>query len=210
MKGVLDKELTLCLNSHWQPIDTKIVRDAIVGLCPGQNGHATQKALRIEYFEDRDGNIDFDDIILMEPLSWDEWIELPVRKHHLSISTSRRQIRVPTVVIAHNCDKMPVKRFKPSTHEIWRRDGNQCQYTGKILPKKDLNVDHIYPVHLGGKSTFENMVLCDKEINCKKGHKTLEEAGLKLIRKPVAPNPVPAWSMIKEARHHDWNNFLLK
>lgn len=208
MKGIAEQELTLCLNSQWQPIGVKRVKDAIIGLCPGQAGDSSLKALRIEYFEDKNGNIDFDDIILMEPLSWDEWVELPVREFHLSISTSKQKIRVPTVVVA-NFGKMPVKKFRPTIGEIWRRDKNQCQYTGKYLPKKDLNVDHIISRKNGGKDTFENMVLASKTINSKKGHLSLEEAGLRLIRKPSCPLPVPVWSLIKEAKHRDWKQFLI-
>jgi len=52
------------------------------------------------------------------------------------------------------------------------------------------------------------MVLCHKDINSKKGNKTPEEAGLKLIRKPKAMAPVLATDLIEFKNHIDWSVFI--
>lgn len=210
MKGIEDQELTLCLNASWEVIGTRTIKETIIGMCSSPNGCSSLKALRIEYFEDKYGNIDFEETILMEPLSFEEWIELPVREHHLSIGTVNRRIRAPTVAIAVGFNKIIMKKFRPTTGEIWRRDDGICQYTGKKVTKKTGNIDHLISKKNGGKDTFENMVVACKEINTVKGPKNLEETSLKLIRKPSTPNPVPVWSLIKEAKHRDWEQFLMK
>ena len=50
------------------------------------------------------------------------------------------------------------------------------------------DIDHIIPRSKGGKNTWDNMVVCSKEINRKKADKTPEQAGLKLIKKPAKPD----------------------
>ena len=50
---------------------------------------------------------------------------------------------------------------------IYRRDGNRCCICGRHT--KDLEIDHIYPIAKGGKSTMDNLqTLCHK-CNVKKG-----------------------------------------
>jgi len=88
---------------------------------------------------------------------------------------------------------------------VFRRDLYRCQYSGAILPPSQLTVDHIIPKARGGKSVWENCVTASLAINAAKGNRTPEEAGLKLLRKPVIPhdslameyavipNPHPQW-----------------
>jgi hypothetical protein len=45
----------------------------------------------------------------MIPVSWVEWITLPIRSWDLTINSPNVKIRVPTVIIATNFNKMPVK-----------------------------------------------------------------------------------------------------
>jgi hypothetical protein len=52
------------------------------------------------------------------------------------------------------------------------------------------------------------MVLCHKEINSKKGNKTPEEAGLKLIKEPKEMKPILAYNYINFNNHIDWNLFI--
>ena len=44
----------------------------------------------------------------------------------------RGPIRVPTVIVALNFAKVPKKRPKLCARAIRERDGNRCQYTGKV------------------------------------------------------------------------------
>ncbi len=66
-----------------------------------------------------------------------------------------------------------------------RRDGHACVYCGS---KKNLTIDHIIPKSKGGDNTWKNLVTCCSPCNLKKGDKSLEEIGMKLIKKPTEPN----------------------
>jgi 5-methylcytosine-specific restriction endonuclease McrA len=213
MTGIENKLICLNLNANWQPIGFKTVKDAIVDLCGCDvGGKPATLALDIDYNID-----DFGDPILtepktMNPVSWTEWLSLPVRPWDLSINSAHMKVRVPTVIIAVNFSKMPVKQFKnkPSKDAIYVRDGGIDQYTGKKLDRNIATVDHVIPRSKGGGDTWENLVLCSKDINSKKGNRFNNEVGLKLLKNPTTPQPVPVYALIKDARHVDWQHFLIK
>ena len=76
------------------------------------------------------------------------------------------------------------------------------------MKPEEANIDHPFPKSRGGPNTWENMVLCYKDINSKKGSKTPEEAGLKLIKQPKEMKPVLASDYIKFNNHVDWSFFI--
>jgi hypothetical protein len=53
-------------------------------------------------------------------------------------------------------------------------------------------------------------VLSHREVNERKADRLPQEAGLRLLRKPAIPRPVPACALIRN--HHairDWQKFLV-
>ena len=212
MNNVANKLICLNLNANWQPVGFKTVKDAIVDLCGAEsNGKPSTMALDIEYELDDNGQPIFDEAKSMNPVSWEEWMLLPIRPWDLAINSPTRSIRVPTVIIATNFNKMPIKTFKgkPSKDGIWNRDQGICQYTGKKLSKDQSTIDHVIPRSKGGLDTWTNMVVCDKSLNSKKGNKMNSELGLKLKKEPVEPSPTPVSALIREAKHHTWKHFLI-
>lgn len=207
MQTIIDKLIVLKLNKAWQTVGHSTVGRAIVDLAAGQ----AAMALDIVYNVNDEGD-PIGDPISMNPVSWDEWIELPVRSYDFCVhyANGNKTMRVPTVLIAKNFNRMPVKRFKgkPSKDGIWYRDNGVDQYTGKKLKRDEATIDHVEPKSKGGKDTWENLVVTHKKINSDKGNKSNSEAGLTLIRKPIAPNPIPISSLIREAKHRDWRPFL--
>jgi hypothetical protein len=208
MSNIIEKAICLKLNKNWDPIGYDTIGSALIDLCAGKNS----LAIDIQYEVDADGVPNFNKVVDMVPVKWAEWIELPVRDWDFIIHSQKLAIRAPTILIAMNYGKVPMRYFKgkPSADAIRIRDNNTCQYTGKKLNSSDLTLDHILPKSRGGKDTWENIVACDKEINFMKGNLTPEEAGLKLLKKPMVPKPVPVSSLIKEARHRDWHLFINK
>lgn len=206
MSDISQKACVLKLNSVWQPVGYGIVADAIIDLVAGES----IKALDIQYVTDEDGNADFSQPPGMVPLNWEQWIQLPIRPWDLVIHSSKLTVRVPTVVIARNFHKMPMKSWKgkPSKESIYMRDGGKCQYTGKSLEKKNATIDHVLPKSRGGSDDWTNLALTSKEVNSKKGNALNSEIGLKLIRAPAVPKPVPVSQLIREIRHQDWNLFI--
>jgi hypothetical protein len=81
---------------------------------------------------------------------------------------------------------------KFNRHNIFSRDGGICQYCGHYVSKREFTLDHIYPKSLGGPTTWENTVTCCIPCNQKKGGRTPEQAGMRLLsvpEKPVSTGP---------------------
>lgn len=192
MSEILNRAIVLVLNRHWQAIDVKMPVETFSMLV---NGSAT--ALDITLGEE------------MRPVTWDEWLTLPVRETDFAIGTVRGGIRVPTVVVLARFDKVPKRRPKFCARAIWERDGGVCQYTGRKLRPSEGNIDHIVPRSRGGKTSWENCVLADKRVNSKKGNKLPEEVGLRLLRQPFVPKEIPTTALI---RNHfsvrEWELFI--
>lgn len=204
--GIESKLLVLKLNRHWMPIDQSLVGDALVDLCAGINSYA----LDIDYSIKDNGEVDFSNPTVTRPVAWEEWITLKIRPWDFSIKSIKMEIRIPTILIAKNYDKMPMVKFgkTPSGDQVRIRDGNTCQYTGRKLSKNDISIDHVLAKSRGGKNTWENLVVTSKDINSRKGNSLNEEIGLNLIRQPKPPVPIPRYKLIREAKHPDWNLFL--
>jgi CRISPR/Cas system Type II protein with McrA/HNH and RuvC-like nuclease domain len=53
-----------------------------------------------------------------------------------------------------------------------RAQNGRCYYTGKVLTKKNVSLDHRQPLTRGGKHVMSNVALCIKEVNRMKGQLT--------------------------------------
>lgn len=205
MVGIEDKRICLYLNKKWEPIDIKSVRDVF-------NEFARDYCLgvNVSYEIGEDGEYDFNNPSSVEVVSWEEWLALPIRKCDLQINTSKISIRIPTIVISKSYEKIPPIKHRVSHKKIWLRDNGICQYTGVKVDKSTGNIDHIIPKNRGGKNSWTNMVLCHKDINSKKGCKTPEEAGLKLIKQPKELFLRTPFNFVDNIAHNDWKFFIKK
>ncbi len=191
----------MVLNKHWLPIRFSTVRDAICACMPLFDYDATVLPVKI----DRDEKGEMSECL---PVSWSEWIELPPNGYEC-LATKNGKVRIPTVIIAKNYDKLVLKPSKPTQKAIFRRDQYLCGYSGKQLTNKTASVDHIIPLSRGGKHTWENVITCDRDVNSKKGNKTPQEAGLTLKIQPIRPpNYVPAFLDNACIIHKDHDKFL--
>ena len=145
----------------------------------------------------------------IRPVTWEEWITLPIRPQDNAVHTVRGAIRVPTVIVAVNFAKVPKKRPKLCAKTIRERDGNRCQYTGKLLKPDEGSLDHVLPRSRGGKDTWENLVWSSKDVNSRKGDRLPREAGLKLLSVPRAPKERPVSALIRNAHAvPEWKLFV--
>ena len=139
------------------------------------------------------------------------WLSLPIRPQDNAVQTVRGPIRVPTVIVAVNYAKVPKKRPKLCARAIRERDGNRCQYTGRLLRPEEGSLDHIVPRSRGGKDGWDNLVWSAKEVNARKGNRLPHEAGLKLLTVPCAPKEMPVTALIRNAHGiPEWGMFLQK
>lgn len=207
--NTLDKAIVLKLNQAWQPIAQRTVKQAIADLAGSDGYQPKVMAMDIVYARDEYGEYDLGQPEYYLPVSWDQWMELPVRDCDMSIKTPGKEIRVPTVIVEQFYSGMPVWSPAPTRQAIFDRDGGICQYSGRKISWREGNLDHVLPRSRGGRNTFENLVWSDKRINSIKSDRTPKEAGLNLIRKPLSPKTVPVSYRFREARHRDWHWFLI-
>jgi 5-methylcytosine-specific restriction endonuclease McrA len=192
MNDILNKSIVLVLNRNWQAINIRTPADAF---CQMATNVAT--ALEIDGREH------------IRPVAWDEWITLPIRDGDNAVHTVRGRIRVPTVIVSVNFARVPKKRPKLSARTIRERDGNRCQYTGRLLKPDEGSLDHILPRSRGGKDEWENLVWADRAVNSRKGDRLPHEAGLKLLSVPRAPKELPVSATLRNAHGiAEWKLFL--
>jgi 5-methylcytosine-specific restriction endonuclease McrA len=79
-----------------------------------------------------------------------------------------------------------------SRANIYARDEHVCQYCGESFSSSDLTFDHVLPVAQSGRKDWENIVTCCVNCNRRKGGRTPEQAGMRLIRRPRRPDKAPA------------------
>jgi hypothetical protein len=58
-------------------------------------------------------------------------------------------------------------------------------YCGEKFHGADLTLDHIIPKSRGGDGSWHNLVCACKKCNHRKADRTPEEAGMKLLRRPL-------------------------
>jgi 5-methylcytosine-specific restriction endonuclease McrA len=197
MADILNKSIVLVLNRNWQAINIRTPQEAF---CQMATNVVT--GLDIELGEGARAEA-------LRPVTWDEWITLSIRRQDNAVHTVRGAIRVPTVIVALNYAKVPKKRPKLCAKNIRERDGNRCQYTGKLLKPDEGSLDHVLPRSRGGRDTWENLVWSCKEINSRKADRLPHEAGLKLLSVPRAPKELPASAFIRNAHSvAEWKLFL--
>ncbi len=206
MKDIAHKAIILKLNKNWIPVEVMSVGKTICDLYTG-----VITAIDIVYTVDKNGEPDFSSYEYVNPVSWDEWVKLPVRPWDLSISSAHMNIRIPTVVIAKHYAKVPEKKFKgkPTKEGLFIRDNGINAYTGEEIDLNESTIDHVIPKSRGGTDTYDNTVLTSKEINNIKGNRLNKEAGLTLLINPHHPSPIPKSHTIRKVRHHDWSHFLI-
>jgi len=101
-----------------------------------------------------------------------------------TIRTARIDIPVPSVIRLLRYRRLPRLNRSVSRRGLLLRDGNRCQYCGKVRPPRDLTLDHVRPRSRGGGFTWENLVAACFACNNRKSDRTPEEAGMVLLRQP--------------------------
>ena len=192
MTDILNKTIVLVLNRNWQAINIRTPAEAFCQM-------ATNVATALEIEGENH----------VRSVTWAEWITLPIRDGDNAVHTVRGAIRVPTVIVALNFAKVPKKRPKLRAKSIRERDGNRCQYTGKLLRPDEGSLDHVLPRSRGGKNEWGNLVWSDKAVNARKGNRLPHEAGLELLDMPRAPKELPVTALIRNAHAvADWKLFV--
>ena len=118
------------------------------------------------------------------------------------------RIKIPSVVILQEYHRARL-RVNFTKRNIFIRDLHRCQYCGKNLPNKELNMDHVIPRDRGGGTSWENVVISCIRCNSKKSNRLPKEAGMRLLKEPKRPPRRPFMtSLYGKSVDKSWEYFL--
>lgn len=145
----------------------------------------------------------------LQVVSWKRAIRMHFQGKVDVVEVYERQVRsvtlslqVPSVIkLQHYVRVKPQHaRVKFSRSNLFARDKYRCQYCGEDQLTAKLTYDHVVPVARGGQTSWENIVTSCLACNRRKGNRTPEEAGLRLLKRPLAPLGFPAKVQLVLAR----------
>ena len=119
-------------------------------------------------------------------------------------------IRLPSVVRLLRLIRPRRRPLKFSRQNIYLRDNFRCQYCGVRVSSQELNLDHVSPRSLGGKTCWENIVTCCVPCNVRKGGDTPEAVGMRLVSRPLKPDRLPGLAITISWQNapDSWRDYL--
>ncbi len=109
-------------------------------------------------------------------------------------------LRTPAVARLTRGNVSTKRKVRFSRVNVFTRDGFRCQYCGVRKSMDALNYDHVVPRVRGGKTGWENIVTSCYDCNDRKGSRTPDEAGMKLLRRPHRPATLPLTPFIRSEK----------
>lgn len=134
----------------------------------------------------------------VEVLAWyEDWV----------VRSANWSTRVPAVIMLKEYQK-PKSTMRMSKRNIFLRDEYVCQYCGTDVTEGLATLDHVHPVSLGGKTTWENSATACKPCNYRKANHTK----MKPVKKPHKPH---FWELVEKRKkrgfhiaHPSWEDYL--
>jgi 5-methylcytosine-specific restriction endonuclease McrA len=102
----------------------------------------------------------------------------------------RGDIPVPSIIQLGRVVPRHKQRIRFCRKSVFARDQFNCCYCGCEFKSEHLTYEHVVPRAQGGKTCWENVVTACVGCNQKKANRTPEQAGMKLLSKPVRPTYV--------------------
>ncbi|WP_433602801.1 HNH endonuclease [Nocardia sp. CA-135953] len=107
---------------------------------------------------------------------------LPIRSKHLELALPEtirllRYVYLDHVTRVHDGSRATLAG-------VLRRDHHRCGYCASLAR----TVDHIRPRSRGGPNTWDNLIAACARCNSSKADRTPEEAGMRLLWQPKAPD----------------------
>ena len=135
-----------------------------------------------------------------EPLGRTDWqramvlwaagkVEILVEQDGNPIHGATQEYARPSVIrFKEGVRRRHIRKVKFARRFVHQRDGGKCQLCGQAVPVHKSTYDHVIPRSRGGKTAWDNIVTACKPCNSKKADRTPEEAGIRLLSKPVRPD----------------------
>ena len=125
------------------------------------------------------------------------------------VRTVNQSVIVPSVLLLKGFDRILLQEMKFNRQNLLERDDYRCQYCGKNLPTKELNMDHVVPRDRGGGTSWENVVISCIRCNSRKSNRLPKEAGMRLLKEPKRPPRRPfVSSLYGKPVEKSWEYFL--
>ena len=122
------------------------------------------------------------------------------------LRTVNNSYPVPSIIRLREYIRINLWLVVLNKSNILKRDNYTCQYCGTQDSK--LTIDHIIPKALGGKDTWSNLVTACQECNNKKGHRSINEAGMTLEQRPRRPHRIHTLQKFVESNANEWRPYL--
>jgi 5-methylcytosine-specific restriction endonuclease McrA len=133
--------------------------------------------------------------------------------HATTVSSPSRTYALPAVMRLRQYIRPYLSlTVRLSRQNIFLRDEHTCQYCLQKFSEKRLTIDHVMPLSKGGRHDWSNVVTACSTCNNRKGDKTLERAGLRLLRRPEKPRFLPNRDLELEGNRlpNAWRPYLAK
>ena len=133
--------------------------------------------------------------------------------HDESVKSAQDSYRLPSVIqLKRYVKPIFTRQVRLNRQNIFLRDDYRCQYCYEIFPTKQLTIDHVHPISKGGQHEWGNVAAACSKCNNKKGSKTVEQARMKLFKKPVKPKWLPQRALGIGASYvpDEWRMYLGK
>ena len=102
----------------------------------------------------------------------------------IHVHSARADLRMPSVIRLLEYRRIPQQSRALSRKNILMRDRYTCQYCHRVFNSGELTLDHVIPRSRHGDSSWENLVACCNPCNNRKGNRTPDEAGMRLLKAP--------------------------
>ena len=126
-------------------------------------------------------------------------------EHQGILNSPSLSVKRPVIVALKEYRQIPEPKFIPINRKVVSlRDNHLCQYCGE----SGETIDHVIPKSKGGRHTWENIVLCCKSCNSKKGDKLLHELNWKLVKLPKVPEILRV--RIEVMHYESWERYIVR
>ncbi|MGE3924303.1 MAG: HNH endonuclease [Lautropia sp.] len=105
---------------------------------------------------------------------------------------------------ARGGERVPLSRAM-----LFSRDRHVCAYCGGRFSGMQLEMEHVIPRSLGGRSIWQNLVSACRVCNQRKGNRSPEAARMPLLYVPYVPNRHEAFILANRRILSDQMSFLL-
>ncbi|WP_196140753.1 HNH endonuclease [Aliikangiella sp. G2MR2-5] len=115
-------------------------------------------------------------------------VSVRLRGGYSRLTGKQSTLEISSVIAVKGISKFN-RRVPPLTNRaLFARDQFMCTYCGRVFPASELTRDHIMPRARGGRDRWSEVTTACRSCNNRKGCRTPEEAGMKLLCIPYVPN----------------------